>query len=831
MNCYPLPKIDDLFDQLQGSRYFSKTDLRSGYPQLRVHEKDIPKTAFRLRYGHFEFTVMPFGLTDAPTVFMDLMNQSLHHIFDQKELNMRQRRWIELFSDYDCESRYHPGKANVVADALSEASMVENVPAEMMRDLDQQMGKKEDEGKYSRDRIWVLLIGNVRKIIMDEAQTMRYYIHPRADNMYHDLRDMYWWPVETEHQRPSGLLKQPEIPEWKWDRITMDFITKLPRSSSGYDTIWVIVDRLTKSSHFLAICEDYKIKKLSKVYIDGIVARHEVLVSVIFERGERFTSRFWQALQKALGTRLDMSTTFYPQTMAQEILTTSLIQFPIDNVYNNRYRCAPLEALYGRKCRPHVLWVEIWRNNVYDTFHVSNLKKCLANANLHVPLEEIKVDKTLRFVEEPVEIIDREVKILKHSMILIVKVRWELNEVDEDFKKTNNTLVSIASKRHKSSGDSSFNTRGSREGNFTLNNTAGDEEDEVEEVRPSRPIIRDRAKRKGKTTTLSASSTTGLDVESLAKLMVNENPTVTEPYSVQKSQNMTKLLQMKMMELELKVEELAIRRMEQCQKDEALYLSTTDQERRCMIRAPCCNEVYACRHCHNEAKNMLDSIADRHDLVRYDVTQVICLVCDCEQPVARQCTNCGVNMGEYYCDICKFYDDDYTSKEQFHCDDCGICRSYLFDSLKDTTVMKCGHTMHSECCNEMLKRSNFSCPICSKSVIDMSRIWQRLDEEIEATIMPEDYRQKKVVAIVKSCSPNVLGDLTVTMKDLSGTGKIHHKVIGEGGYGNDITVGVVLIIANVSFFSPKPSLHYFNITKKNVVKVFRKDTILGSDSG
>ncbi|GJZ49879.1 E3 ubiquitin protein ligase MIEL1 [Tanacetum coccineum] len=212
---------------------------------------------------------------------------------------------------------------------------------------------------------------------------------------------------------------------------------------------------------------------------------------------------------------------------------------------------------------------------------------------------------------------------------------------------------------------------------------------------------------------------------------------------------MTKLLQMKMMELELKVEELAIQRMEQRQKDEALYLSTTDQE----LKA-----------------NMLDSIADRHDLVRYDVTQVICLVCDCEQPVARQCTNCGVNMGEYYCDICKFYDDD-TSKEQFHCDDCGICRvggrenyfhckkcgscyalslrnnhscvensmrhhcpicyEYLFDSLKDTTVMKCGHTMHSECCNEMLKRSNFSCPICSKSVIDMSRIWQRLDEEFK----------------------------------------------------------------------------------------------------
>ncbi|KAI9195573.1 hypothetical protein LWI28_016231 [Acer negundo] len=213
--------------------------------------------------------------------------------------------------------------------------------------------------------------------------------------------------------------------------------------------------------------------------------------------------------------------------------------------------------------------------------------------------------------------------------------------------------------------------------------------------------------------------------------------------------------------------------------------------RRCKIRAPCCNEIFECRHCHNEAVGMLKNPYDRHEINRLEVTQVICSVCDTEQPVARVCTNCGVNMGEYFCEICKFYDDD-TEKQQFHCDDCGICRvggrenffhcekcgscystglrdnhlcvensmrhhcpicyEYLFDSLKDTTVMKCGHTMHCECYHEMIKRDKYCCPICSKSIIDMSRTWKRIDEEIEATMMPEDYRYKKVWILCNDCN-------------------------------------------------------------------------------
>ncbi|GJW45789.1 putative reverse transcriptase domain-containing protein, partial [Tanacetum coccineum] len=262
----------------------------------------------------------------------------------------------------------------------------------------------------------------------------------------------------------------------------MEFITKLPRSSSGHDAIWVIVDRLTKSVHFLAIREDYSMEKLARLYIDEIVARHGVPTSIISNRDGRFTSRFWQTMQKALGTRLDMSMAYHPQTDGQSERTIQTLE-DILRVYHSSIRCAPFEALYGMKCRSSILWAEIgdirligpelvqettdkvvvirdrlkaardrqksYADNrrkpiefqvsdhdlskssrglvlwhIHDMFHVSNLKKCLADANLHVPLDEIKVDKTLRFVEEPLEIMDRKVKTLKRRKIPIMKVRW-----------------------------------------------------------------------------------------------------------------------------------------------------------------------------------------------------------------------------------------------------------------------------------------------------------------------------------------------------------------------------------------------------------------------
>ncbi|GJT20742.1 putative reverse transcriptase domain-containing protein [Tanacetum coccineum] len=253
--------------------------LKSHRKNYMTHDLELGAVVFALKiWRHYLYRTKNVIYTD---------HKSLQHIFNQKDLNMHQRRWLELFSNYECEIKYHQGEAfkdeTVIAEGLN--------------------------------------VGGVRTKIMDEAHKTRYFVHPRADKMYYDLRDMYWWPgmkkeiaiyvskcltcakVKAKHQRPSGLLQQPEIPEWKWEKIAMDFITKLSRSSSGHDAIWVIVDRLTKSAHFLAIREDYSMEKLARLYIDEIVAWHGVPTSIISDRDGRFTSWFGSNnAKKRLGT-------------------------------------------------------------------------------------------------------------------------------------------------------------------------------------------------------------------------------------------------------------------------------------------------------------------------------------------------------------------------------------------------------------------------------------------------------------------------------------------------------------------------------------------------
>nr|KAJ0200734.1 hypothetical protein LSAT_V11C600310350 [Lactuca sativa] len=184
-------------------------------------------------------------------------------------------------------------------------------------------------------RVWVPYWGGVRKVLMDEAHKSRFSIHRGATKMYRDLRPDYWWPcmkrdvawyvercltcrkVKAEHQRPHGKMQPLDIPVWKWEDITMDFVTKLPRTARGVDSIWVVVDRLTKSAHFIPIQESISAEKLADIYVREIVARHGVLVSVVSDRDVRFTSRFWKRFHDEMGTRLHFSTAFHPQTDGQ----------------------------------------------------------------------------------------------------------------------------------------------------------------------------------------------------------------------------------------------------------------------------------------------------------------------------------------------------------------------------------------------------------------------------------------------------------------------------------------------------------------------------------
>ncbi|GJU80180.1 putative reverse transcriptase domain-containing protein [Tanacetum coccineum] len=324
--------------------------------------------------------------------------------------------------------------------------------------------------------------------------------------MYQDLKKIYWWhnmkaeiatyvskcmtcrKVKAEYQKPSGLLVQPIIPIWKWENITMDFVTKLPKTTSGEDTIWVIVDRLTKFEHFLLMKEIDTMEKLMRQYLKEVVSRHGVPVSIIFDQDSKFTSHFWKSLNKALVIirvlKLHLFEALYGRKCRSlicwaevgdaQLTDLEIVRETTEKIIQIKHRLQalrdrqrsyddkrrkPLEFQVGDKV---MLKVSPWKgvirfgkrgklnpryigpfkilvkvgtvayrlelpdklSRVHSTFHVSNLKKCLSDEPLAIPLDEIHVDDKLNFIEEPIEIIDREVKSLKQSRISIVKVRW-----------------------------------------------------------------------------------------------------------------------------------------------------------------------------------------------------------------------------------------------------------------------------------------------------------------------------------------------------------------------------------------------------------------------
>ncbi|GJS39605.1 putative reverse transcriptase domain-containing protein [Tanacetum coccineum] len=302
--------------------------------------------------------------------------------------------------------------------------------------------------------------------------------------------------VKAEHQKPSGLLVQPEIPEWKWEKITMDFITKLPKTTNGYDTIWVIVDRLTKSAHFLPMRENDPMEKLMRLYMKEVVTRHKVPVSIISDRDGRFMSLFWKALhvtppkirttqrnemlqsppvRRALSSRLKLRHLrkvrvqrkrcgyFFRNNVDEELTGPKIIHETTEKIVQIKRRIQaardrqksyadlkhkPIDFQVGFRV---MLKVSPWKrlelpqklSRVHNMFHVSNLKKCLYDESLVIPLDGLRIDNKLYFVEEPVEIMDQEIKQLKRSRIPIIKVTWNSKrgpefkwEREDQFKKT-----------------------------------------------------------------------------------------------------------------------------------------------------------------------------------------------------------------------------------------------------------------------------------------------------------------------------------------------------------------------------------------------------------
>nr|GEY01502.1 hypothetical protein [Tanacetum cinerariifolium] len=415
-------QMNELADQLQEltdkgfirprSSVYSKIDLRSGSHQLRVREEDIPKTAFKTRYGHYEFQdekgheehlkailellkkrsclagyyrrfIEGFSKISKPTTKLTQKKvkfewgdkqEAAFQLLKQKLCSAPILALPEGSKDFIvyCDASIKGLGVVLMQREKVEARKPENIKNEDIGGMlvenaknpevirEQKLEPRADGTQWLNGRSWLPCYGNLRTVIMHESHKSKYSVHLGSDKMYQDIKKLYWYPnmkadiatyvskclicakVKAEHQRPSGLLVQPKIPEWKWDNITMDFVTKLPKSSQGYNTIWVIVDRLTNSAIFTPIKETDHMDKLARIYLKEVVTRHGIPVSIVSDHDPRQSERTIQTLEDMLcACAIDFGKGW--------VNHLPLVEFSYNNSYHASIKAVPFEALYGRK--------------------------------------------------------------------------------------------------------------------------------------------------------------------------------------------------------------------------------------------------------------------------------------------------------------------------------------------------------------------------------------------------------------------------------------------------------------------------------------------------